>query len=66
MKLTPEDPKMTAYVLDELCEFDNARVAMALEGNPTLAEESKAMSEMAALLSGTLGADQFTLGEKRR
>ena len=66
MKLTPEDPKMTAYVLDELCEFDNARVAMALEGNPTLAEESKAMSGMAALLSGTLGADQFTLGEKRR
>ena len=66
MKLTPEDPKMTAYVLDELCEFENARVAMVLEGNATLAEESKAMSEMAALLSGTLGADQFTLGEKRR
>ena len=66
MKLTSDDPKMTAYVLDELCEFDNARVAMALEEDPALAEESSELSDMAALLSETLGGEQFTLGEKRR
>ncbi|MDA7887814.1 hypothetical protein N9A86_00335 [Akkermansiaceae bacterium] len=66
MKLTPEDPMMTAYVLDELCEFDNARVAMALENDSTLAGESSAIADMAALLSGTLSADHFSLGEKRR
>lgn len=65
MKVTPDDPVLTAYVLDELEEKDRSSVERALSADEALREEETAISSLTGLLSATLGGEVLSLGEER-
>ena len=65
MKVTPDDPVLTAYVLGELEEKDRSSVERALSADEALREEETAISSLTGLLSATLGGEVLSLGEER-
>lgn len=65
MKLTPDNPSLTAFVLGELNESDTAATAKLLASDPDLAKEGDRISAMAGLLSDTLSAENLSLGDSR-
>ena len=65
MKVTSDDPVLTAYVLGELEEKDRSSVERALSADEALREEETAISSLTGLLSATLGGEVLSLGEER-
>ncbi len=65
MKVTSDDPVLTAYVLDELAEKERALVARAISANKELLREEAALSSLSGLLTATLGGKVLSLGEDR-
>ncbi|TWT40908.1 hypothetical protein RAS1_35940 [Phycisphaerae bacterium RAS1] len=51
MRLDPNDPRLTAYVLNELDANQRAAVAAALKRSPTLRVEVENIRRTAAMLS---------------
>lgn len=66
MKITPEDPVLTAYALGELDESTRASVKAAMAHDESLANEGAAISSLGGLLTETLRGETFSLGEERR
>lgn len=65
MKISPEDPILTAYALGELAESSRAEVEAALLKDESLAREGAAISAFASFISETLKEEEHTLGEAR-
>ncbi len=65
MKVTSDDPVLTAYVLDELAEKERTLVARAISANEELLREEAAISSLSGLLTATLGGKVLSLGEDR-
>ncbi len=65
MKMTSDDPRLTAYALGELKEAECATVEAALANQPELAAELMEVSGLSSLLKETLGGAPLTLGEER-
>jgi len=65
MKLTPDNPALTAFALGELNDAESRAIAMSLEGDPVLAKEITEISNLVDLLGSTLGAERFSLGRDR-
>lgn len=65
MKVIPDDPVLTDYVLGELEEKDRSSVERALSADEALREEETAISSLTGLLSATLGGEVLSLGEER-
>ena len=65
MKVIPDDPVLTAYVLGELEEKERSTVERALSADEALREEETAISSLTGLLSATLGGEVLSLGEER-
>lgn len=65
MKVTPDDPALTAYVLGELVEKDRAQVERAISSDEELRREEAAISSLSGLLTATLGGKSLSLGEAR-
>lgn len=65
MKLTPDSPALTAYVLGELSPSEAAAVAEAIRENPVLARESAELSGLVDLLAEALGDEKHSLGNDR-
>jgi len=57
MKLSPDSPELTAYVLGELPPGQQAAVEAALAGSPELAAEVRELSRTAGLLREQLAAE---------
>ena len=66
MKITPDDPALTAFALGELSESDSAAVASALASDKVLARESAAITSLGGLLRETLRGEVLSLGDDRR
>lgn len=54
MKLHPEDPRLTAYVLGELGTQESAAVKLAVEADPVLQAEVAEIEKLQRLLTGSL------------
>ena len=65
MKMTPDDPALTAFVLGELSEDEMADTNRALECDKNLLEEKETLTALTGLLSDLLWAGSYTLGEER-
>lgn len=65
MKITPDNPTLTAFVLGELNERETLAMTKSLESDPVLERECAEISNLAKLLGSTLGADRFSLGGAR-
>ncbi|MGB2455192.1 MAG: hypothetical protein ACPIG7_11410, partial [Akkermansiaceae bacterium] len=65
MKMTPDDPALTAFVLGELSDDEVAVTNRAIKHDKNLLEEKEALSALTGLLSDLLGAGSYTLGEER-
>ena len=65
MKLTPDDPVLTAYALGELDSTQRDLVSQVVAADESLQEEEAAISSMAGLLGRTLGREPLTLGDER-
>ncbi|MDB4504764.1 hypothetical protein N9240_02435 [Akkermansiaceae bacterium] len=65
MKMTSDDPRLTAYALGELPKSDHAIVEAAIANQPELGQELAKLSGLRALLKDTLGGESFHLGEER-
>jgi hypothetical protein len=65
MKITPDDPALTAFVLGELNEVEAAAVDHAVKNDEDLLKEKDTLSSLSELLSNTLGTGSLSLGEKR-
>jgi hypothetical protein len=66
MKITPDNPALTAYALGELNVSDSAKVATALASDDHLAREGAAISSLAGILTDTLRGEKLSLGDERR
>jgi len=66
MKITPDDPALTAYALGELNQGDSAKIAALLSSDDKLAREGEAISSLAGLLTDTLRSEELSLGDERR
>jgi hypothetical protein len=66
MKITPDDPVLTAYALGELHESDSAVVDSALASDKALAKEFVALNSLTGFLTEILRGDELSLGEDRR
>ena len=67
MKITPDDPRLTAFALGELSAAETATVREALENDAALKSELELTQGLASLLSGTLsGEGDLELGDERR
>ena len=65
MKVTPDDPVLTAYVLGELEEKERSSVERAFSADEDLREEEAVLSSLTGLLTSTLGGETLSLGEDR-
>lgn len=65
MKMTPDDPALTAFVLGELSEIESAAVERAVNSDEDLLKEKEVLSSLSGLLSDTLGTGSLSLGEER-
>jgi hypothetical protein len=65
MKMTPDNPVLTAFVLGELNEAESRAIAKSLDADRALAKEGAEIFNLAGLLEATLGADRFSLGGDR-
>ena len=65
MKLTSDNPTLTAFILGEVDESESRAIAKSLEADAVLAKESAEISDLADLLEATLGSDRFSLGDDR-
>ncbi|MEN8775196.1 MAG: hypothetical protein ABF382_16745, partial [Akkermansiaceae bacterium] len=65
MKMTPDDPALTAFVLGELSEVESAAVERAVNSDEDLLKEKEVLSSLSGLLSDTLGTGSLSLGEER-
>jgi anti-sigma factor RsiW len=66
MKITAEDPVLTAYALGELDEPTRASVKAAMAQDESLAREGEAITSLGGLLTQTFQGEGFSLGEERR
>ncbi|MGJ8695117.1 MAG: hypothetical protein ACSHYF_02285 [Verrucomicrobiaceae bacterium] len=67
MKITPDDPRLTAYVLGELSEEDSECVRRTISNEAALAEAEQEIEGMVSLLRETLGGERgLGLGADRR
>jgi hypothetical protein len=66
MKITAEDPVLTAYALGELDEPTRASVKAAMAQDQSLAREGEAITSLGGLLTQTFQGEGFSLGEERR
>lgn len=65
MKVTPDDPALTAYVLGELDESMSSKVAKAVDSDERLQNELEEIELLSGLLGDTLGGSELSLGEDR-
>jgi hypothetical protein len=65
MKMTPDDPALTAYVLGELGETESTELNRALKYDENLLKEKEALAALSGLLADILGAGSYSLGEER-
>lgn len=66
MKITSNDPRLTAYAMGELSAAESERVRAALEADAGLRSEFESMQSLMSLLSGSLAGEQLNLGMERR
>ncbi len=66
MKISPEDPILTAYALGELDESSRASVEAAFAKDEALALEGAKIASLAGFMSETLQGESFSLGDERR
>ncbi len=66
MKLTAEDPILTAYILGEIDESSRILVEAALAKDQSLAREEASLSALARLMSETLQSEPLSLGGARQ
>lgn len=66
MKLQPEDPSITAYVLGELTPEEAAAVEAAVEKDPAIRAAVLEAREMSKLLTGTLAPAHLSLHEDQK
>jgi len=65
MKITPDDPALTAYALGELDASEAHAISEALKNDEALSREVELTSALGGLLSQSLGDEALTLGEDR-
>jgi len=65
MKISSEDPIITAYTLGELDDSSRARVEEALVKDDALAAEGAALASLSSLLTETLQGESLSLGQER-
>lgn len=65
MKMTSDDPALTAFILGELSENEAAEADRALKDDENLLEEKETLTALTELLSDILGAESHSLGEER-
>ena len=65
MKITKDDPRLTAFALGELPERERAAMEVALAQNPLLTREVEELEGFGALITESLGGSKLTLGEDR-
>lgn len=65
MKITPDDPALTAYALGELDASEARAIAEVLENDEALSREVELTTVLGGFLSKSLGDDVLTLGEDR-
>lgn len=66
MKLHPEDPRLTAWLLGELTEQDAAEVAGAVEADPALAEAVRDLQAVRITLRDSLSVGTVSLSADQR
>lgn len=59
MKITPDDPRLTAYALDELAGAEREAIETELETSDECRREVEEIARAAALLSAELAAEQL-------
>ena len=57
MKITPDDPRLTAYALDELDEAERKAIATDVEISDVCRREIEGIAQTGALLSAELAAE---------
>jgi hypothetical protein len=65
MKITKDDPRLTAFALGELPERECAAMEVALARNPQLTRVVEEVGGFGALITESLGSSKLTLGEDR-
>ena len=65
MKMTPDDPALTAFVLGELSEDEVANTNRALNCDENLLAEKETLTALTGMLSDLLAGGSYTLGEER-
>ncbi|MGC6582373.1 MAG: hypothetical protein ACON4K_08630 [Akkermansiaceae bacterium] len=66
MNLTPDDPRLTAYALDELSNAEAAKVREGLEDDFSIKAEVELTQALSSLLEGALANGSLELGRERR
>lgn len=67
MKITQNDPRLTAYALGELSDAESAVVKEAIESDSSFAAELGTIQDLAGLLSSSLASGEaLSLGDERR
>ena len=66
MKLNPEDPRLTAYLLGELAADESAAVEHAVAADPALRQALQELQDVQRLLTGTLAPQPAALLPSQR